>query len=279
MKRFCFYLMVFLCANPVYYCGAEDLPLWEAGAGFTSLSLPDYRGSSEQRDYLLPFPYLVYRGDILRLDRKGNYILLLQSKRVGLNVSADGGIPVRSGRNASRKDMPRLFPTLQIGPVLEVCLASACDAGLSIQFRLPIRTVIASDFSRYDGIGFVMNPQLTVDFENLGQDSGWNFGCAVGPLFATERFHDYYYQVSPEYAVPGSRPSYDARGGYSGSLIIGSVSKRFKNTWFGAFARYDDLKRAVFEDSPLMRTRHSFMAGFGFAWVFGKSSTLVQAAQ
>lgn len=252
--------------------------MWEAGLGFTGLSLPDYRGSNEQREYVLPFPYLVYRGDILRMDRKGNYVLLFQSKRVDLNISADGGVPVRSGRNAARKDMPALYPTLQIGPSLEICLESNCDANRVIQFRLPIRAVIASDFSRYDGIGFVMNPQLNVDFENIG-DSGWNFGCAAGPLFATERFHDYYYQVSPEYAVPGTRPSYDARGGYSGSLIIISMSKRFKNIWFGAFGRYDALSGAVFDDSPLVRTKHSFMAGFGLAWVFGQSSKMVNALQ
>lgn len=278
MKLIVIVLSGFLCAFAASLCGAEDLPLWEVGLGFTGLSIPDYRGSDEQRGYMLPFPYLVYRGDILNLDRKGNYILLLQSKRVKLNVSADFGVPVRSGRNDARKDMPKLLPTFQIGPSLEVCLTSTCDAGRAIQFRLPIRTVIASNFSRYDGIGFVMNPQINVDLDNIWQNSGWNFGCAVGPLFATERFHDYYYQVSPDYAVPGSRPFYDARGGYSGTLIIVSMSKRFKNSMFGAFARYDELTNAVFEDSPLVKTRHSFMAGFGFAWVLGRSSTLVHAS-
>jgi hypothetical protein len=45
--------------------------------------------------------------------------------------------------------------------------------------------------------------------------------------------------------------------------------------WFGAFARYDEPSGAVFANSPLMRTDHSVMAGFGLAWVFAESKTLV----
>jgi outer membrane scaffolding protein for murein synthesis (MipA/OmpV family) len=64
---------------------AEELPLWEAGLGVAGLSLPDYRGSDQQRFYELPLPYLVYRGDFLRLDRNGITGLLFHSEQVRLN--------------------------------------------------------------------------------------------------------------------------------------------------------------------------------------------------
>lgn len=278
MRRSLIVLAGILLAAWSSVVNADELPLWEAGFGFTGLTLPDYRGSSEQRDYLFPFPYLVYRGEILRSDRKGLYGLLFQSERVELNISADGSVPVKSDRNSARAGMPNLDPTAQIGPSLEICLSPQCDSDRVVQFRLPVRAVVASDFSRFYGIGFVVNPQLNFDFTHLGPDRGWNAGLALGPLFATERFHDYFYQVSPRYAVPLVRPAYDARGGYSGSLAIITASKRFKHTWFGAFARYDNLSGAVFADSPLLKTKHSFMAGFGFAWVFGQSQTLVETA-
>ena len=41
---------------------ADELPRLELGIGATGISVPDYRGSSEQRSYVLPFPYVVYRG-------------------------------------------------------------------------------------------------------------------------------------------------------------------------------------------------------------------------
>ena len=279
MGRSVVFLSGFLCVCFISLCHADELPLWEAGAGFTGLSIPDYPGSDERRVYLLPLPYLVYRGDILRVDRKGMYGMLFESDRVELNISADLGVPVKSDTNRARTGMPDIDPVVQIGPLLEVCLFSRCDADTVVKFRLPVRAAVATDLSHYSGIGFVTNPQLNVDFNNVGSGRGWDLGFAFGPVFATEQYNDYYYQVSPQYAIPGVRPSYDATSGYSGTLLVIAATKRFDHLWFGAFARYDDLAGAVFADSPLIRTRHSIMAGFGFAWVFGQSSILVQADQ
>jgi len=272
-------LAILLYAGLVSMGRADELPLWEAGMGFTGLSMPDYRGSNEQRGYVLPLPYVVYRGDILRWDRKGIYGLLFESDRAQLNISADANVPVKSDRNTARFGMPDLDATLQIGPSLEVCLFTNCDADRVVQFRLPVRAVIAANYSRAYGIGFVVNPQLNFDFKNIGPGGGWNFGFALGPLFATEQYHNFYYEVPPQYAVPGVRAAYDAKGGYSGSLLIFALSKRFEHVWFGAFGRYDQLDGAIFADSPLVKRKHSTMAGFGFAWVFGQSATLVKALQ
>jgi outer membrane scaffolding protein for murein synthesis (MipA/OmpV family) len=278
MKLFVMFLSVFLYALLVSLCGAEERPLWEAGAGFTGLSIPDYQGSNEQHGYLLPFPYIIYHGDILRSDRKGMYGLLYHSPQAEFNISFDGGVPVKSDRNSARTGMPDLGAMIQIGPSLEICLVQDCDADRAVQLRFPVRAAIVYDFSRFMGIGFVVNPQLNFDFKNVGPGGGWNFGFALGPLVSTERFNDYYYQVSPQYAIPGIRPAYDARSGYSGSLLVVALSKRFDHVWFGAFVRYNELTGAVFENSPLVKTRHSFTGGFGFAWVLGESKTLVHAS-
>jgi hypothetical protein len=66
MKLFVIFLSGFQFALLVSLCGAEERPLWEAGAGFTGLSIPDYQGSNEQHGYLFPLHYLVYHGQILR---------------------------------------------------------------------------------------------------------------------------------------------------------------------------------------------------------------------
>ncbi|MGE5173141.1 MAG: MipA/OmpV family protein, partial [Betaproteobacteria bacterium] len=233
MFRSVLLLAALLCLALSSVAVADELPLWEAGLGVAGLSLPDYRGSDEQRGYVLPFPYLVYRGEIFRLDRKGLYGILFESKRVQLNISADAGVPVRSSRNSARTGMPNLDPTFQIGPSLEVCLFTNCDSDRVMQIRLPVRTVFASNFSYLAAIGFVANPQLNFDFRNLGPGSGWNFGFALGPLYATKKYHEYYYQVDSQYAIPGVRAPYDAKGGYSGALIIFTLSKRFEKVWFG----------------------------------------------
>jgi outer membrane scaffolding protein for murein synthesis (MipA/OmpV family) len=95
-------------------------------------------------------------------------------------------------------------------------------------------------------------------------------------MFANRDFHEYYYGVAPAY-VTTSRPNYQARGGYSGFRVASSVSKRFNDFWVGMFARYDDLSGAVFDDSPMLRTKRAFLAGFGVAWVFARSATQVES--
>jgi outer membrane scaffolding protein for murein synthesis (MipA/OmpV family) len=253
----------------------QEMPLWEVGAGFTGLSLPEYRGSDHQRFFLLPLPYLVYRGKLLRVDRKGINSLLFESDRVRLNMSLDAGAPVRSSGNSVRTGMSDLDPTVQIGPSLEVCLVNDCSGDIALQFRLPVRAVYAVSLLRMHSIGLVANPQLNFDLKNIGRNA-WNVGAAIGPLFSTESYHDYYYEVAPQFSISGIRPAYDARGGYSGALAILSLSKRFDHNWFGSFLRYDNLSGAVFEHSPLVRTRHAFMVGFGITWTLDQSLTLVR---
>jgi outer membrane scaffolding protein for murein synthesis (MipA/OmpV family) len=278
MRRLITCLVGFLWAvTSTHISRAEELPLWEAGLGVAGLSVPDYRGSDQQRFYELPLPYLVYRGDFLRLDNKGITGLLFHSERVRLNISADASVPVNSSQDTARRGMPDLNPVVQIGPSIEIGLYRDTNSDRLVQFCLPVRAAIATDLSRWNEEGFVVNPQLTFDYNNIGR-KGWNLGLAVGPLFATEPYHEYYYGVAPRYAVPGFRPAYDARAGYSGSMLILTVTKRLGHFWFGAFARYDELSDAVFANSPLMRTDQSVMAGIGVAWVFAESKTLVHAS-
>lgn len=103
----------------------------------------------------------------------------------------------------------------------------------------------------------------------------WNFGAQVGPVFATSEYHEYFYGVGPDVATP-ERPVFQASGGYSGTYALVSLSRRFPRVWVGAFARYDMLKNAVFEDSPLVRRDYAFMAGIALAWVFAESSKKVE---
>ena len=255
---------------------AEQVPLWELGFGITGLSIPDYRGSDERSGYALPLPYVIYNGDLLKVDRKGVYSRLFDSERVRIEMSADASVPVKSDDNTARQGMPDLDPTFEIGPSIEICISSTCKAKQTWMIRIPLRAVIATDFSHANGAGWVINPHINFDTTNVGPDGGWNFGVAAGPIFASQAFHEYYYGVAPEFAT-ATRPAYRARGGYSGFRIASAVSKRYDDLWVGVFARYDDLSGVAFDDSPLLRVKRSFLAGFGVAWVFARSSTLVEA--
>lgn len=264
-----------VCATCIWPClaQAEPLPLWELGAGAAVLSFPDYRGSDKQRGYVLPLPYVVYRGDVLKVDRESVRGLLFKSDRMELDLSVNGSVPVRGG-NPARQGMSDLDPTLELGPSLNFLLAQDPQR-CKLMLKLPARVVIASDFHHVHNAGVLANPQLDLDV-HMGQ--GWKAGFVAGVLFGDRRYHDYFYSVAPQFAMTG-RPAYEAPGGYSGAQFIASLSKRFDKIWIGAFVKYDNINHAAFEASPLVERHSNLAAGFGVAWVFAQSAQRVEAAE
>ncbi len=57
-------ILLVLCILLPQSAGSEEKPLWELGIGTGILRMPDYRGSDESRWYLLPYPYVIYRGHL-----------------------------------------------------------------------------------------------------------------------------------------------------------------------------------------------------------------------
>jgi outer membrane scaffolding protein for murein synthesis (MipA/OmpV family) len=244
-----------------------EKPLWEAGLGAGVLSFPDYRGSDQQRTYLLPIPYFVYHGERLKVDRRGIRGLIYESTRVDLDVSLDGAVPVDSHQNGVRAGMADLDPVFEIGPSLDLTLAEG-EWGEAL-LRLPARATFATDLRTTRHLGWLFNPHL-----GLSGGREWQWGISLGPLYATEGYHDYYYEVEAADATAG-RPAYDATGGFSGTRLTFSLTRRFQELWFGAFLRYDDVSHAVFADSPLVREERAVMAGVSLAWVVARSERSV----
>jgi len=250
---------------------ARELPLWEFGMGVFPSTYPAYRGSDDQQYYLLPFPYLVYRGEYLKIDRDGMRARLFNTNRVEINISVNGAIPVRSDESGARNGMPDLDPTFEIGPSLDVVLVRPSHK-YTLKLKLPVRSVIATDLSSTKQAGWIFNPHLNLNSKDMF--GGWEASLSLGPLFGNRKYHAYYYEVPPKYAT-ASRPEYSASGGYSGTLAVASLSRRFYDIWMGAFIRYDNLSGAKFDDSPLVETNHSIMAGVAVAWIFRKSAKSV----
>ena len=66
--------------------------------GVVGFSFPDYRGSDETRFYALPFPYFIYRGDLLKVDRDRVRGLFFRRSWLELDVSLGGSVPVDSSQ-------------------------------------------------------------------------------------------------------------------------------------------------------------------------------------
>ena len=263
-------------ATAVTASNATEFPLWEAGVGIAVLNFPDYRGSDQRHTLVLPFPYLVYRGDFLKADRDSVRGQFYKDDRLELQLSASGSVPVDSTDNSARRGMSNLDPTFEIGPNLAVTMLRTDTTRLNL--RLPVRAVIATNLSHTSDEGWVFEPQLNLDFYDVVPGPGWNLGFAAGPMYGNSRYHNYFYGVAPQFATP-ERPAYDARAGYGGIQFIASLSKRYPSYWVGGFVRADTLSGAVFEDSPLIRQKETYAAGFAVAWVLGRSKKLVDSVE
>ena len=246
-------------------------PLWELGLGVAGLRLPDYPGSDQSRYYLLPLPYVVYRGTWLKADRDGARALLFDSQRVKVDVSVAASTPTRSNRNEAREGMPNLSGTFELGPNLNLTLASSPQARWKLDLRLPLRGAVTIERSP-TFVGTTFSPNLNLDIGGIG--GGWNLGMLTGPVFADHRFHRHYYGVDAAYATP-ERPAYRAHGGYAGWRALAATSRRFGNAWVGAFVRYDNLRGAAFDASPLLRRTSAVTFGLGVSWILATSSELV----
>ena len=262
-------LVLAMAADDAAVARADEKPLWEAGAGVAVLDFPDYRGSDERQTLVLPIPYLVYRGDFLKADRESVRAQFYKDERLDLHLSVNGSIPVESENNAARLGMPDLDPTLELGPNLTLTMLRSDTLHLSL--RVPVRAVIASDFTTVRSAGWVFQPQINVDVLDRFPGPGWNLGFAAGPLFGDKRYHNYFYGVAPQFAS-ASRPGYEAGSGYAGLQLIAALSRRYSSYWVGGFVRADTLAGAVFEESPLVRQTNTFSVGIAASWIFSRSS-------
>ena len=251
--------------------GYADQPLWELGLGLGALHLPHYRGSDQSHDWLLPLPYVVYRGQIFRSDRKGTRAVLLDGERIDIDLSLDASPPTRNGDNRARSGMPDLGATLGIGPKLNLVLGKG--ASWKLDLRLPLRAELTLG-SGARSIGWTGTPLLNLDL----QAQGWNIGLQGSLLAATRRYHAYYYDVAPAYAIAG-RPAYASPGGAAGWDFTASASRRLGDWWVAAYARVDSLAGARFDASPLVRQRQNTSFGLAASWVFKTSQTRVADAR
>jgi outer membrane scaffolding protein for murein synthesis (MipA/OmpV family) len=274
--RFTPALIAMALATTPTFAQQKDEPLWEAGVGIAGLYFPDYRGSNQSRAYAFPAPYFVYRGDFLKADRHGLRGIFFKTDRVDLNLSVGASLPVSSDDNRAREGMPDLRPSIEVGPSLDITMWRSGDLRSRIDVRMPLRgAVTVESNSRFIGGQFF--PHVNLDIQDPAGFAGWNLGVLAGPVFTDARYNRYFYEVAPVHAT-ATRPAYASPGGgYAGTQFLVALSKRFPKFWVGGFARYDTLRAAKFEDSPLVTSKNYFAAGIGVSWILGESSKRVPA--
>ena len=254
----------------------DGKPLWEFGVGAFSGWLPDYPAAGQNTVRTIAVPVPIYRGEIWRVGGEENRGAVsgrfVNKDRYEFDVSLSGAFPVDSGSNNARRDMPDLDFLFGIGPQLIFKLINE-PGHRKLNLNLQARAVYSTDFSSIDSRGYVFNPKLNYTRKHV-TDLDLKVFTSVGPIFATEKLMDYFYQVDPEFVTP-ARPAYDADAGYLGSNITLGVSKRFNKRFrLMLGTRLGIHTGATNDDSPLYKDELNVSVFSAFIWSIFQSEEL-----
>ncbi len=257
------------------YDGATD-PKLEFGIFGAMAYVPYYKGSSENRVFAFPFPYVVYRGETIDLDEDSLTGHFFNSEKWALDVSLYAEV---DKSDDAREDMDDLDGVMTaVGPAIKYYFDRKASSGYDLYLSLPVRAAISGDWddsltADYRGL----QSKLILYYENFdflpNKQLEFVAGAAVGVI--DSELASYYYEVSPEDAT-ATRPAYKASGGYSGASLSLDLTYHVVDRFsIRGYTNIDYLAGASFEDSPLFNEKVNFSAGLALIFSIWQSEDRV----
>lgn len=250
-------------------------PLYEVRLGTIGVYGPDFPGAEESSFNWLPFPYVVYRGDMFSLGDEGAEFIPVATPRYELGISGGGAFAADSDSNAAREGMPDLDFLFELGPEIEINGPTFADGLGTVKLFLQGRAVFATDWTSVDYVGWIIEPELKVERRGL-RNGRLKLDATLAPQYGDQGLNDYFYQVDPEFARAG-RPAYDAERGYMGTEVRAGFSYDLTNR-VNVFGRAGLEVRygAVNRDSPLFERPLAGSVGLGLSVALYKSEREVR---
>lgn len=276
VKFFTILIFILIFNNVVFSEENVQYPLWEFGLFNAAARIPHYRGSDEYKFYVLPLPYIIYRGDIIRANREGIRGIFYEGKYIETSISLFGNPPVSSD-NEAREGMPGLDAIFEVGPAVKWYFWGR-DPMDSLFLRLALRAAYSINFDHglnisYQGLRSGIN--LIYFNQTSFKKYGLRYGLNAGIDFSNSQFNSYFYDVGREF-VRQDRPYYNSDSGYSGFSLAGSLQKKLThNLSLGFYSRWDNISGAVYDDSPLVKRENNFTVGTALIWKIAESKKMV----
>jgi outer membrane scaffolding protein for murein synthesis (MipA/OmpV family) len=246
----------------------EALPLWEVGLAAGAGSTIDYPASSESNALALVLPYVIYRGDIVRVSGGEAQAVVKETDRWQFDLSLGGAFAADSDENTVREGMPELDFLFEAGPqatYLMIDKAFAKGGVGRLKGSLQARSVFSTDFGSLNHVGYVFEPEL------VWQQRGRLYPHSAltvrfTPTFASRGVHAFFYSVPQRYAT-AIRPTYSAAGGYLGTKISMGVSFELADNVRAYIGGTMSLHHgSANETSPLFEDKITYMYGAGVVW-------------
>ncbi len=254
-------------------------PLWEFGVLGAVFSTPQYPASENNDTNFLASPYFVYRGDIFRVgDGSAVRAVAVEKDWIEIDLSIEASFNSNADDESARAGMPDLDYVFEIGPQVKLKLASydfAGDTTGNLIFRIQARSAFSSDFSSIDHRGYVFHPELTYQMSRIWQQND-RLTVNISPLWATEKLHDYFYQVDDEFETE-NRAAFDAKGGYLGAnLSLGYSFNASDSIRMFTGVSFNAHNSAVNADSPLFFNKNTVSIGVGILWRLYESDQMAR---
>jgi outer membrane scaffolding protein for murein synthesis (MipA/OmpV family) len=256
----------------------DMLPAWEVGAFAAAFNSPEYPAADQRQSNVIPAPYFIYRGETIRIG-EGSIAraVAIDKDWYELDLSLAGSFNANSEDNEARAGMPDLDFIFELGPQLRVRLSKfkfEQHGKGELFLNLQARAAFSTDFSGINKRGYVFQPVLSYRQRGwLSEKTALSF--SLSPIWATEKLHDYFYQVGNDF-VTEQRQAYDAEGGYLGTnLSVGVSFNATENIRIFTFARASLYMGSANENSPLFRDKSTYAYGVGMVWRLWKSEQRV----
>lgn len=252
------------------------LPLWEFGLAAYGRFGPAYPASEDSQLDILPLPFPIYRGKILRMGDDTDKPVrthLFRRDRIKLDLDFGINFPAKSNDIAVRAGMPNLDLLLEMGPELEFQFAPE-PLGGKMFLALQARGATSLDGLNPDWRGEVYSTEFK--FERPFQSS--EFILKLTPEWASEDYMDFFYGVAPAYATP-ERPLYEAGSGYLGTRLSLTLKHAItKNFDIIGGLRFGFYKGAANADSPLFTQQTTSGVMLALVWKFWASERRASAS-
>lgn len=240
--------------------------LWEFGAAGAGGSRPAYPGSDTRLTNQAAAPYAIYRGKFLRVGEGGLRVRARKDELTELDIGVSGSLGSDSDEVQARAGMPNLGTLIELGPRLKIRLPSR-PSGARVTLSLPLRAVFDLSDSFRDR-GYTFEPGLSVGWRPWAQTS---VGVGLTAFFGDRRINQLFYGVDPLFATL-TRDAFEARSGLIATRLSLSASTALsRDVYFGSYLRFDSVRGAANEDSPLVRKTEGLTAGVGLSWTLFRS--------
>jgi len=247
--------------------GDGDKALWELNLAAFGRYGPAYPASEDNQVDVVPLPFPVYRGKILRVGdstEKPVTTRLFRRDRIKLDLDFGLNFPVDSKDVDARTGMPDLDLLAEAGPELELQFVKAPGDVGKMFLSLQLRGALSFDGIDPSWQGTIASTELK--YVRPLNSNRTEFIIRLTPEWASSDYMDFFYSVAPEFATE-DRAAYDADSGYLGTKLAFSIKHKFTDSFqLRSGIRFGFYQGASNEDSPLFTQDTTTSVYIAFLW-------------